>query len=49
MTATDKQNELFDKITKGLEGVREKLIEFKKRKNSEIVIIKNGKIVRMNP
>lgn len=45
----NKQNELFDKILKGLEKVEEKLIEFKKQKKSEIVIMKNGKIIKIKP
>lgn len=49
MKNTDKQNEIFDKIITGLEKVRERLIEFKKQKNSEIVIMKNGKIVKIKP
>lgn len=49
MKATDKQNELFEKITNGLKEVREKLIEFKKQKNSEIVIMEKGKIVKIKP
>lgn len=49
METTNRQNELFDKIIKGLEKVRERLIEFKKQKKSEIVIMENGKIVRIKP
>lgn len=49
MTKRDKQIELKDKIVKGLEKVYEKLIEFKKAKNSELVVMKNGKIVKIKP
>lgn len=49
MTKKDKQIELRDKIVKGLEKVYEKLIEFKKDKNSELVIMQNGKIVKIKP
>jgi hypothetical protein len=49
MTNRDKQIELKDKIVKGLEKVYEKLIEFKKAKNSELVIMRNGKIVKIKP
>jgi len=49
MTTTEKQNELFDKITKGLEKVRERIIEFKKHKNSKIVVMENGKIEKIKP
>lgn len=49
MTKKDKQIELKDKIVTGLEKVYEKLIEFKKRKNSELVIMKDNKIVKIKP
>ncbi len=43
MTKKDKQLELKDKIVKGLEKVYEKLIIFKREKNSELVIMKGDK------
>lgn len=49
MTQKDKQIELKDKIVKGLEKVYERLIEFKKTKNSELVIMKDNKIVKIKP
>lgn len=49
MKPTDKQMDLFDKITIGLKKVRKRLIEFKKYKNSVIVITENGKIVKIKP
>lgn len=49
MTKKDNQIELKDKIVKGLEKVYERLIEFKKEKNSELVIIQDGKIVKVKP
>ena len=49
MTTVEKQNELRDKILIGLEKVYEKLIEFKKQKKSELVIIKDNKIVKIKP
>ncbi len=49
MKTTNKQNELFDKIIKGLEKVRENLIVFKRQKQSEIVIMKDGKIIKIKP
>lgn len=49
MKTTNKQNELFDKIINGFEKVREKLIEFKRQKKSEIVIMENGKIIKIKP
>jgi len=37
------------KILEGMDKVYDKLIEFKKKMNSEIVILKDGKIVRIKP
>ncbi len=44
-----KEEEEKNKILKGLEKVYEKLIEFKKFKNSDLVIIKDNKIVKIKP
>ena len=49
MTTIKEQLEFRDKILKGLEKVYEKLIEFKKLKYTELVIIKDNKIVRIKP
>lgn len=49
MTTTEKQTELYNKILLGLEKVYEKLLEFKKQKNSELVILKGNKIVKVKP
>ncbi len=49
MTKREKQIELRDKIVKGLEVVYERLLEFKKAKNSELVIMQEGKIVKIKP
>jgi len=43
------EEEEKNKILKGLDKVYEKLIEFKKQKNSPLVIIKDNKIVRVKP
>ncbi len=43
------QDEFTKKILKGLEKAYDKLIEFKKQKNSELVIMKNGQIVKIKP
>ena len=37
------------KILKGLEKAYEKMLEFKKEKNSEIVVIRENKIVKIKP
>lgn len=44
-----KQTDRQKKIIEGLEKVYEKLIEFKKKMKSELVILKDDKIVRMKP
>ncbi len=49
MTTVEEQNELRDKIILGLEMAYERLIEFKKQKISELVIIKDGRIVKIKP
>ncbi len=47
--AIEEQDEFTQKILKGLEKVYERLIEFKKQKNTELVVMKNGKIVKIKP
>jgi hypothetical protein len=37
------------KILEGLDKVYEKLIEFKRKMNSELVIVQDDKIVRIKP
>jgi hypothetical protein len=49
MTTVEKQIELKDKILIGLEKVYERLIEFKKQKNTELVVIKDNKIIKIKP
>jgi hypothetical protein len=49
MTTIEIQIEEKNKILKGLEKVYEKLLEFKKTKNSELVVIRNNKIVKIKP
>ena len=50
MTTTEIQIEEKNKILKGLEKTYEKLLEFKKAKNSELlVILRNNKIVKIKP
>ncbi len=41
------QNEFADKVMKGLELSFQKLLEFKKQKNSPLVVVRNGKIVEV--
>jgi len=49
MTTVEKQIELREKIIKGLDKVYERLIEYKKSKNTEIVIIRENKIIKIKP
>lgn len=49
MTTIKEQDELRDKILMGLEKTYERLIEFKKSKNSPLIVIKGGKIVELDP
>ena len=49
MTPTEKQAELYNKILLGLEKVYEKLVEFKKQKHTELVIMQDNKVVRVRP
>ena len=49
MTTIEKQIELRNKILLGLEKAYEKLIEFKKQKNTELVVMKDNKIVKIKP
>lgn len=49
MTTIEKQIEEKNKILKGLDKVYEKLLEFKKAKNSELVVLRDDKIVRIKP
>ncbi len=44
-----KRSENQQKIVDSMVKVYEKLIEFKKKSNSELVIIKDNKIVRIKP
>ncbi len=40
-------DEFTDKVLKGLELSFQKLLEFKKQKNSPLVVMRNGKIVKI--
>lgn len=49
MTTIEKQLEFKKKILFGLEKAYERLIEFKKQKNSELVVMQDDKIVKIKP
>ena len=44
-----KRKEQQEKIIAGMELVYERLIAFKKKMNSELIILKDNKIVRIKP
>lgn len=46
---TPNRTENQTKILEGMDKVYEKLIEFKKKMNSELVVLKDNKIVRIKP
>lgn len=47
--ATHKRTAQQIKIIEGMNQVYEKLMAFKKRMNSEVVILKDDKIIRIKP
>ncbi len=49
MTTIEIQIEEKNNILKGLEKVYEKLLDFKKAKNSELVVLRDNKIVKIKP
>jgi hypothetical protein len=49
MTTVEKQILLRDKILAGLDKVYDRLLEFKKQKNTDLVVIKDNKIVKIKP
>lgn len=44
-----KDKSLEVKITEGLKLTKEKLLEFKKQKNSPLIVSKNGEIIEISP
>ena len=47
MNTIEKQMEFKKKLLVGLELTYQRLLEFKKQKNSPLVIIKDGKIIKL--
>ncbi len=45
----DKIDEKIEKIQKGLKLAYERMIAEKRKNNQQIVIVKDGKIVKVNP
>ena len=46
---TENKIERREKILKGLEKAYEKMLEFKRKNNGEIVVIQENKIVKIKP
>ena len=46
---TYKRSENQQRILEGMARVHEKLIEFKKKMNSKLVVLKDGKIIHLDP
>lgn len=49
MTTVKEQMELKDKLLAGLDKTYQKLIEYKKQKNSVLVVMRDGKITHIKP
>lgn len=45
----EEQLERQEKIAAGLKIAYERMLEFKRQKNSEVVVVRDGKIVRLKP
>lgn len=46
---TNNQKDINKKIVEGLEKAYQRLLEFKRQKQTELVILKDNKIVRIKP
>lgn len=49
MATKEQLKEERDKIVKGLEETYKRLVEYKKQKNSPMVVIRNGEIAEIDP
>jgi hypothetical protein len=49
MTNIEKHKELKEKLLFGLEKAYEKLIEFKRQKKTELVILKGNEVIKVKP
>jgi imidazolonepropionase-like amidohydrolase len=49
MGTKEQLKEERDRIVKGLEETYRKLIEYKKQKKSPMIVVRNGKIVAVDP
>ena len=49
MTNMNEDTELRDKLMAGLEKAYQKLLEFKKQNKTDLIVKKDGKIVKIKP
>jgi imidazolonepropionase-like amidohydrolase len=49
MGTKEQLKEERDRIVKGLEETYRRLVEYKKQKNSPMIVVRNGKIVAVDP
>ena len=49
MESNNKFKEERDKIVKGLEEAYRRLVEYKKQKNSPLVVSRNGEVLEIDP
>lgn len=49
MVTKEQLKEERDRIVKGLEETYRRLVEYKKQKKSPIIMVRNGKIVAVDP
>jgi hypothetical protein len=49
MNTKERDEEIVDKILRGLELSRKRLYEYKKRNNQELVVFRDNKIVKVRP
>lgn len=49
MKTKTKQRELFDKIQVGMDLYYQRLVEYKRRTGGELVVLRDGKVVRIKP
>jgi len=49
MTTKEEQIELRDKLILGLDLAYQRMLEFKRQKNSVLVVVRDNKIVKIKP
>ena len=48
MGINEQLKELEDKVSKGLEEAHKKMVEFKKQKNSPLIVSRNGEVIEIS-